>query len=152
MTSQTYDRETVPAAVPPPAEDPDELSGASISQLVSRLTTQLSELVRGELELAKAELAEKGKRAGAGAGMAGAGVVLAWFAVGALVTAAIAGLAVVLPVWLAALIVAVVLLIIAGVLALAAKSKIAQAAPPTPEQAIEGLQRDVATVKEAARR
>jgi uncharacterized membrane protein YqjE len=152
MTSQTYDRETVPAAVPPPAEDPDGLSGASISQLVSRLTTQLSELVRDELELAKAELAEKGKRAGAGAGIAGAGVVLAWFAVGALVTAAIAGLAVVLPVWLAALIVAAVLLIVAGVLALVAKAKIARAAPPTPEQAIEGLQRDVATIKEAARR
>jgi uncharacterized membrane protein YqjE len=152
MTSQTYDRETVPAAVPPPAEEPDELSGASISQLVARLTTQLSELVRGELELAKAELAEKGKRAGAGAGMAGAGVVLAWFAVGALVTAAIAGLAVVMPVWLAALIVAVVLLLLAGAFALAARSKIAQAAPPTPEQAIEGLHRDVATVKEAARR
>jgi hypothetical protein len=62
--------------------------------------TQVFQLVRGELELAKAELAEKGKRAGAGAG-----VVLAWFVVGALVTAAIAGLAVVRPVWLAALIV-----------------------------------------------
>jgi membrane protein len=84
--------------------------------------------------------------------MAGAGVVLAWFAVGALVTAAIAGLAVVMPVWLAALIVAVVLLLLAGAFALAARSKIAQAAPPTPEQAIEGLHRDVATVKEAARR
>ena len=129
MTSQTYCRKSAPAAVPPPAEVPDELSGASISQLVSRLTTQLSELVRGELA--------KGKRSGAGAG-----VVLAWFA----------GLAVVLPVWLAALIVAAALLIVAGVLALVARPKIAQAAPPTPEQAIEGLQRDVATVKEAARR
>ncbi|MGI5132049.1 phage holin family protein [Pseudonocardia sp. CA-107938] len=147
MTSHTHDRATGPAQG---AES--DLSGASISELVSRLTTQLSELMRGELELAKAELAEKGKQAGAGAGMAGAGAVLGWFGVGALVTAAIAGLAVVLPVWLSALIVAAVLLIVAGVLALVARSRIAQAAPPTPEQAIAGLQRDVETVKEAARR
>ncbi len=153
MTPQTYDRAAVPAAVPEKAaEDPQDLSGASTAQLVSRLSTQVSELVRGELELARAELTEKGKKAGAGAGMAGAGAVLAWFAVGALVAAAIAGLAVVLPVWLSAIVVAAVLLIVAGVFALVAKSRITRAVPPVPEEAIDGLQRDVAAVKEAARR
>src|SRR4051794_9535834 len=66
---------------------------ASTGELVKRLSTQLSELVRGELELARAELTEKGKRAGAGAGLAGAGGVVALFGVGALIAAAIAGLA-----------------------------------------------------------
>lgn len=153
MTSQTYDHAEVAASVPLRAEDePVDLADASTAQLVSRLSTQVSELVRGELELARAELTDKGRKAGAGAGLAGVGAVLAWFAVGALVTAAIAGLAVVMPVWLSAIVVAVVLLVLAGVFALVAKARITKAAPPVPEQAIDGLQRDVATVRQAAHR
>lgn len=130
----------------------DDLSTASTGELVRRLSTQLSELVRRELELARTELAAKGKRAGAGAGLAGAGGVIALFGVGALVAAAIAALAMVVPVWLSALIVGVVLLLVAGVLALAGRSQLKRAAPPVPEQAVQGVQDDVAAVKGAVHR
>jgi len=130
----------------------ESLSSASTGELVQRLSTQLSELIRRELELARAELSAKGKRAGAGAGLAGAGGVVALFGVGALIAAAIAGLATVVPVWLSALIIGVVLLLVAGVLALAGRSQLKQATPPMPEQAVQGVQDDVATVKGAVHR
>lgn len=121
-------------------------------ELVKRLSTQVSELVRGELELAKAELSTKGRQVGVGAGLAGAGGVVALFGLGALVAASIAGLALVTPVWLAALIVGVALLLVAGILALTGRSRIARGTPPLPEQAVCGVQQDVETVKEAVRR
>lgn len=124
----------------------------STGELVTRLSSQVTALVRGELELARTELATKGKRAGVGAGLAGAGGVVALFGVGALVAAAIAGLATVLDVWLAALIVGVVLLVVAGVLALSGRSQIRRAVPPVPEQAVDGVSRDVDAVKAAVRR
>jgi uncharacterized membrane protein YqjE len=135
-----------------PATGRTDLSTASTGELVKRLSTQLSELVRGELELARVELTAKGKRAGAGAGLAGAGGVVALYGVGALIAAAIAALALVLPVWLSALAVGVALLLVAGVLALAGRSQLRRATPPMPEQAVEGVQRDVETVKGAVRR
>lgn len=157
MTPQTRD---VPSQrVPPASSTPDtgadrtaDLSSASTGELVQRLSTQLSELVRRELDLARTELAAKGKRAGAGAGLAGAGGVVALYGVGALIAAAIAGLAAVVPVWLSALIVGVVLLLVAGVLALVGRGRLQQATPPVPEQAVRGVQEDVAAVKNAVRR
>src|SRR5918998_109846 len=118
----------------------DDLSDVSTGELVRKLSTQLSELVRRELELARTELAAKGKRAGAGG-------VVALFGAGALVAAAVAGLATVMPVWLSALIVGVVLLIVAGVLALAGRSRLRTATPPVPEQAVRGVQDDVSTLR-----
>jgi hypothetical protein len=136
----------------PAASGADDVQSASTGELVKRLSTQLSELIRGELELARAELTAKGKRAGTGAGLAGAGGVVALYGVGALIAAAIAALALVMPVWLSALIVGVVLLLVAGVLALAGRSQLRRATPPMPEQAVEGVQRDVETVKGAVHR
>jgi uncharacterized membrane protein YqjE len=146
MTSQSTDvpSQRGPSASGSAAPGPsDELSAASTGELVKRLSTQVSELVRREMELARTELAAKGKRAGAGAGLAGAGGVVALYGVGALIAAAIAGLATVVPVWLSALIIGVVLLLVAGVLALAGRSQLKQAAPPVPEQAVHGVQEDV---------
>jgi hypothetical protein len=125
------------------------MHSASTGELVKRLSIQLSELIRGEMELARAELTAKGKRAGAGAGLAGAGGVVALYGVGALIAAAIAALALALPVWLSALIVGVVLLIVAGLLALAGRSQLRRATPAVPEETVENVQRDVATVKGA---
>jgi uncharacterized membrane protein YqjE len=125
---------------------------ASTGELVTRLSTQLTELIKGELELARTELGSKGKRAGVGASLAGAGGVGALFGVGALVAAAIAALALVVPVWLAAAIVAVVLFVVDGALALIGRSSLRKAAPPVPETALENVQADVATVREAMRR
>src|SRR5689334_11137088 len=97
---------------------------ASAGELVKQLSEQTSRLVRQEMELAKAELAIKGKRAGIGAGMFGTAGLLGLYAVGALITAAIAALATAVDTWLAALIVAVVLGAAAGVVALMGKNKV----------------------------
>jgi uncharacterized membrane protein YqjE len=125
---------------------------ASTSELVKRMSTQVSELVRGELELARAELTAKGKRAGAGAGLAGAGGVVALYGIGALIAAAIAALDIVLALWLAALVIGVVLLIVAGVLALVGRKELRQAAPPVPKDVVDSVQQDVRTVKQAVQR
>jgi lipopolysaccharide export LptBFGC system permease protein LptF len=143
MTSQT----TGGATEAHRADATDAPADASTGELVRRLSTQLSELIRSELALARAELTTKGKRIGTGAGLAGAGGVLAFYGGGALVAAAVAGLATVMSVWLAALIVGVVLLAVAGVLALVGKKQIEHAQPPVPEEAVEGLKRDVEAVK-----
>lgn len=135
-----------------PAADLPDPGALSTSELVSRLSGQVTELVRGELELARAELTDKGKRAGTGAALAGAGGVLALYGGGALVAAAVAALSLALDVWLAAVLVGVALLVLAGVLALAGRSQIRRAVPPVPEQAVDGLGRDVDTVKAAVRR
>ncbi len=121
-------------------------------ELVSRLSQQVSQLVRDELRLALAELKQKGKRAGIGAGLAGAAGVISLFGLGALVVAVIAALALVLPVWAAALIVGGVLLVLAGLLGLAGVGQVKRATPPTPEQAIASTKRDIQTVKESAKR
>jgi hypothetical protein len=144
MTSQTTGGATDAHRADATSDAPAD---ASTSELVRRLSTQLSELIRGELALARAELTTKGKRIGAGAGLAGAGGVLAFYGGGALVAAAVAGLATVMSVWLAALIVGVVLLAVAGVLALVGRKQIQHAQPPVPEQAVEGLKQDVEAVK-----
>lgn len=156
MTSHTTD---VPAQRSAPLPGAPEhattgtgLSDVSTGELVRRLSTQLSELFRRELELARTELTAKGKRAGAGAGLAGAGGVVALFGVGALVAAAIAGLATVVPVWLSALIIGVVLLLVAGILAFVGRGRLRRATPPVPEQAVQGVQSDVDAVRNAVHR
>ena len=68
----------------------------------------------------------------------------------ALAAAAIAGLALVLAVWAAALIVAGGLLVVAGIVALAAKSEIGRALPPTPLVAMESVRADVEMLTERA--
>jgi uncharacterized membrane protein YqjE len=123
-----------------------------IGELVRQLTEQSSTLIRQELRLATAELQEKGKHAGVGAGMFGGAGVVALFGVGALIAAAIIGLGTLIEPWIAAVIVGVVLLAVAGVVALLGKKQVQQATPAKPEQAIDSVQRDINTVKERAQR
>lgn len=117
-------------------------------ELVKDLSTQVSTLVRQELELAKVELTAKGKQAGIGAGMFGGAGLFGLYGVGALVACAILALATAVDGWLAALIVAVVLLVVAGVLALAGRARARRAGPPMPEQTVETLKEDVRYTKE----
>ncbi len=131
---------------------PTDTAQMSTGELIQELTQTTSQLVRDEIRLATAELKEKGKHAGIGVGMFGAAGVVALFGGGALVATAIAGLATAMDTWAAALIVTVVLFALAGVLALTGKKQVTEATPPKPEQAIAGLQADVATVKEHAKR
>lgn len=124
-------------------EPPDEPLGA----IVHRLTEQVPELVRSELRLAQAELTEKGKAAGIGAGLFSAAGLLGLFALAALIVAGVLALDLVLPAWAAALVVAAVLMAAAGVTALMGKKEVTQATPPAPERAIAGVRQDVATLK-----
>ena len=121
------------------------------AQLVSQLSEQMSTLVRDELTLARMEMVEKGKRAGTGAGLLGGAGVIALYGLGALFVTIGAALALVMPVWLAALIVTVVLFAAAGVAALIGKKQVQQAMPPEPKAAMESGKRDVEAVKTAIR-
>jgi hypothetical protein len=125
-------------------------SDASLGELVKQLSEQSSRLARQEVELAKAELAAKGKRAGIGAGMFGGAGAFGFYGLGALIAAAVLALATAVAAWLAALIVAVVLAVIAGILAVIGKHEIREATPPVPEQATESVKEDVEYAKTRA--
>jgi uncharacterized membrane protein YqjE len=126
---------------------PELGSDPTLGALVHDMTQQMSTLVRDEMRLAQAEMTQKGKRAGVGIGMFGGAGLVALYGVGTLLATVILALALVLPAWLAALIVTIVLFAVAGVLALQGKKNVSQATPAKPEEAIEGLKEDVATVK-----
>jgi uncharacterized membrane protein YqjE len=129
----------------------EELREQSIGDLLKQLSEQTATLVRQELELAKAEMQQKGKRAGVGIGLIGGGGVLALAAVGALTATLILGLAEWMEAWLAALIVTVVYAVGAAVLALQGKEKVGEAAPPVPEETIETVKEDVQWAKSQVR-
>lgn len=124
-----------------------DASEETLGGLVRRLSEQLPELIRSEVRLAQAELAEKGKRAGVGIGMFSAAGLLAFFGLAVLVTTAILALALVLPAWAAALIVGAVLLAGAGGAAVVGRNRVQAAAPPKPELAMENVRLDLAAIK-----
>jgi Flp pilus assembly protein TadB len=121
---------------------------ASIGELMSQLSTQTSRLVRDEMRLAQKELQQSVKHAGIGAGLISAAGLLAILGVMTLIAAAVAALALVLPVWAAAVIVAVVLFVAAGVAALFSRKQAEEIAPPVTESA-ESVKADIKEVKEA---
>jgi Putative Actinobacterial Holin-X, holin superfamily III len=124
-----------------------DLRDRPAGELMKELANQTSTLVRQELELAKAEMAQKGKQAGLGVGMFGGAGVIGFLALVALTACLIAALATGMDVWLAALIVAVVYAAIAGALALVGRSRVKEATPPVPEQTVETLKEDVEWAK-----
>jgi hypothetical protein len=126
------------------ASDPTELP---IGELLKRASEQTSRLVREELRLAQLEMQQKAKHAGIGAGMLGGAGVVALFGVAVLIATAVLALATAMEPWLAALIVAVVLLAVAGVLALLGKNQVAEAAPAKPERAIDSVHDDIDEIK-----
>jgi uncharacterized membrane protein YqjE len=125
----------------------DDLHDRSLGELLKQLSEQTTRLVHQELELAKAELTQKGKQAGMGAGMFGGAGALGLAALGALTACFILALDAVMPAWLAALIVAVVYGIVAFVLVKQGQAKIKKATPPVPEQTIETVKEDVEWAK-----
>jgi uncharacterized membrane protein YqjE len=134
-----------------PDSDPAELHEQPIGELLKRLADETSTLVRQELELAKAEVSEKGKRMGVGAGLLSGAGLTALLALGALTAAIVLALDTAMASWLAALIVAAVYGAVAGVMALIGRSRIRDAAPPVPEQTVETVKEDVRWVKTRAR-
>jgi uncharacterized membrane protein YqjE len=133
------------------ADPSNELRDHSNGELLKRLSAETTTLVRQEIELMKAELAEKAKPAGIGAGMFGGAGLFGLGAFLALTAFFIALLDGAMPIWLAALIVAVVYAVIAGVLALTGKQKVKEATPVAPEQTIESVKEDVQWAKTRAR-
>ena len=129
--------------IEPASADVDELS---TPQLLSRLSEQTSGLVRDEVALAKTEIRESVRKVGLGAGLFGTAGVVSLYGVGALVAAAILGLSTVLDAWLAAVVVAVVLFVIAGVAALLGRRKVAEGTPPL-EATMENVKQDVETLR-----
>jgi uncharacterized membrane protein YqjE len=129
----------------------DDLRDRSLGELLKQLSQETTRLVHQELELAKAELTQKGKQAGAGAGLFGGAGALGLAALGALTACFILALNAVMPAWLAALIVAVVYGIIAFVLVKQGQAKIKAAGPPVPEQTIETVKEDVEWAKTQTR-
>jgi len=129
----------------------NELRQVPIGELLKRLSQETTQLVRQELELAQAELAEKGKKAGLGAGMFGAAGVTGLLSLGALTACLVLALNHAVADWLAALIVALVWGALAGVLALRGRDKVQEAAPPVPEQTVETVKEDVQWAKTQTR-
>ncbi|MDQ6816901.1 MAG: phage holin family protein [Actinomycetota bacterium] len=129
-------------------ESPEgDLRERPVGELMKELASQTSTLVRQELDLAKAEMAQKGKQAGLGVGMFGAAGIVGFLAVVALTACFVAALATGMDVWLAALIVAIVYAAIAGALAFVGRNRVKEATPPVPEQTIETVKEDVEWAK-----
>jgi uncharacterized membrane protein YqjE len=128
----------------------EDLKDRPVGELLKELSDHTTTLVKQEIDLAKAELSEKGKRAGVGAGMFGGAGLFGLFAFAAMTTALIAGIDTQTKTWIAAAIVAAVYAAIAGVLALRGRKKLDEAGPPVPEQAIESSKEDVQWAKTRA--
>jgi uncharacterized membrane protein YqjE len=121
------------------------------AELMRELADETTALVRKEIELAKLELTQKGKKAGVGAGMFGAAGLFGWGAFAALTACVILALDKAVAGWLAALIVAVVYAAIAGVLALRGRTKVKEATPPVPERAVDSTKEDMEWIKTQAK-
>jgi Putative Actinobacterial Holin-X, holin superfamily III len=134
------------------ARPDNELRDRPTGELLKELSDQTTTLVKQELELAKAELSEKGKQAGKGVGMFGGAGLFGIGAFAALTACLIALLATALDhVWISALVVAALYGAVAGVLAMTGKRKVAEAGPPIPEQARDSVKEDVQWAKTRTR-
>jgi len=138
--SSVYESQPHGTADDPRVEDP------SLGALVGSLSSNMSKLVRQELDLAKVEMREEAKKAGKGAGMLGGAAFAGWMAAIFLSTTVMWLLSKAMDLTLAALIVAVVWGIAAAVLALQGKKEL-QNVNPKPEQTVETLKEDAAWLK-----
>src|SRR5262245_56964078 len=116
---------------------------ASLGQLTGELSQQVSRLVRDEIRLAQVEMKDKGKRFGRGAGLMGAGGLIALFGVGCLVAAAVLGLDLAWPTWLSAIVIGAILLIIAAIVGATGRKQMREGTPPMPREAMESTKEDI---------
>ena len=130
-----------------PSDTQQDLREQSTGDLVKQLTQQVSTLVRQEVELAKVEMTDKGKKAGVGIGMFGGAGVAALLGLGALTAFLILVLDLAMPAWAAALIVGVIWAAVAGILALQGREKVKEVGTPLPEETTESVKEDVEWLK-----
>ena len=121
-----------------------------VSELVKDLSRDISDLVRQEIELARAEMMKKGKQAGIGAGMVGGAALMAAAALGGSMATMIIVLDLWMPLWLAALITTVLYGAVAAVLALRGRDELKQTGAPIPEKAKESVKEDIQWAKTRA--
>ena len=121
-------------------------------ELVKDLSEQVSHLIKDELRLAQLEMTRKGKQAGLGIGLFAGSGGIAVYGLGCLIACAVIAIASVLAAWLAALIVGVALLLVAGAAALLGKGRLSKATPPVPEETIGSVKADVDEIKERTHR
>ena len=133
-------------------ERQDDLRDRPTAELLRQLADETTTLVRQELELAKAEMAQKGRQAGPGFGLVGAAGATGLAALGALTAFFILALDGALPNWLAAVIVAAVYAAVAAVLYQRGRDRVKGATPVKPEQTQESLREDVQEVQRARQR
>jgi len=119
----------------------------STSELIGDLSEQSTRLIHEEMALARAEMAQKGVQAGFGIGLLSGAGVLALYGLGALTAGGILLLSTAVEAWVAAVIIAGGILIVAGAVALIGKTRLARAAPPVPQDTIETVKRDVEAVR-----
>jgi Putative Actinobacterial Holin-X, holin superfamily III len=115
----------------------------SLSELFGRLSSETSTLIRQELALARAELTEKGREAGKGAGFLGGAGAVGLLEAGTLTACFVLLLDLAMAAWLGALIVAVVYGAVAAVLGMRGRDRVQRATPPVPEQTVETVKEDV---------
>ena len=134
-----------------PDADTTDLRDRPVSELMKQLAQETTTLMRQELELAKAEVTQKGKKAGLGIGILGVAGAVALLALGALTAFFILVLDEIMPAWAAALVVALVYGAIAGVLAFVGRERVQEVGKPVPEQTVETVKEDVEWAKNQMR-
>ena len=131
-------------------EQGGDLRERPIGELFSKLSNETSTLIRQEMELARAELTEKGKQAGKGAGLFGGAATVALLGAGAITAGIVLLLALLIPDWLAAIIVGLVYVGVAALLGLKGRDEMQHATPPVPEQTVDTVKEDVQWAKTRA--
>jgi hypothetical protein len=127
--------------------NPEPLRELPVGELIKQLAEETSTLVRQEIELARVEMTAEAKRAGIGLGELGGAGVVALFSLGALTTCFIAALALAVPLWAAALIVAVIYGAIAGVVTLIGRRQLARGLRPIPQRTAQTIKENVEWAK-----
>ena len=125
----------------------DATARKSLFSLIADLPRLVIGQVKNEIEQLKAELIAKVKHVGIGVGLFAAAGFMAFFLLAVLIAAAILGLATMLPGWLAALIVAGILLVIVMILVLTGLRQVKQGVPPAPTETIKSVKKDVNVIK-----
>jgi uncharacterized membrane protein YqjE len=127
---------------------PEHLRERGTGELVKDLSSQISTLVHKEVELAKVEMAEKGKKAGIGVGMFGGAGVGGLLTLGSLTALLILLFSIAIPAWAGALIVTAIWVAVTAVLALMGRQKMAEVGKPVPEKTVESVKEDVRWLKD----
>ena len=131
---------------------PEDLSDATLNELVARMAHQMSSLLRDEIRLAQTEMTAKARRAGMGAGLLGGTGVIGLYGAACVIAAIVLALIGPLGTWQAALVVGGVLIVVAGLAALVGFALMKSASPPVPTQAVAGVKQDVEAIRPGGER